>query len=534
MKRVLDKHYDIVIIGGGINGAASAAALSAAGYKTLLVEKNDFASGCSSHSSNLIWGGIKYLENRDYRLVYKLCKSRNILMKHFPSAIKEIRFITSVPKHFRIHPLFVFLGTLLYWLMGRCHTQAPKPLSKYSLIKKNKLISSEDLAGGAEYSDAYLVENDARFVFSFIKRAVHQGATATNYSEVTGLDHHAQHWTISIRDRIAEQTQEVRAKVIINAAGPWTDLINQKAKVQTKYKHHYAKGVHLILEIPTEKNHALAFIANDGRLFFAIPMADKLCVGTTDTPSKNIESLPSKDDIDFILENANAHLNLRKKLGYNDIISHRCSVRPLAVKTQTFGRTECHEHSLSRKHHIECDRSKRIISIHGGKITDCINVGEEVLNWVKRLPITRKKTSPLWFGEACKSEKHRFQRKLKKHWNVSEEIFESLWRRWDLDSFKLLPLIKQVPMRDILIPEISLIRAEVYLSRDLESVYYLDDYLRRRTMISQVVKHDVLIQRKELREISEILFREDSETQLENYIRLYQSCLNLRNITRHI
>ena len=111
-----NRSYDVLVIGGCINGAVSAAALAAKGVKTALIDRGDFAGETSSNSSNLAWGGIKYLESHEYLLVNKLCKSRNHLMESYPSTVKEIRFLTTIAKGFR-HPVFlVYLGTIFYWI----------------------------------------------------------------------------------------------------------------------------------------------------------------------------------------------------------------------------------------------------------------------------------------------------------------------------------------------------------------------------------------------------------------------------------
>ena len=122
--------YDTLIIGGGINGAVSAAALSGKGARVALIDQRDFAGFTSQQSSNLAWGGIKYLESHDYKLVWGLCKSRNHLMENYPSRVEEIRFYSTIEKGFRHHPRFIWLGTWVYWLFGRCFTTPPRWLSR--------------------------------------------------------------------------------------------------------------------------------------------------------------------------------------------------------------------------------------------------------------------------------------------------------------------------------------------------------------------------------------------------------------------
>ena len=168
IKKLPQDVYDVLIIGGGINGAVSAAALAAKGAKVALIDKGDFAGFTSSNSSNLAWGGIKYLEGHEYNLVNKLCKSRNHLMRSYPSTVKEIRFLTSIQKGFRFPPAFIYMGTLLYWVMGRLFTKMPNYLTGGKIKSLENVVNTQNVTGGFEYSDAYLQDNDARFVFNFM------------------------------------------------------------------------------------------------------------------------------------------------------------------------------------------------------------------------------------------------------------------------------------------------------------------------------------------------------------------------------
>ncbi|MGB1245498.1 MAG: FAD-dependent oxidoreductase, partial [Porticoccaceae bacterium] len=126
LQKLRETIFDTLILGGGINGAVAAASLASKGVKVALIDRGDFAGSTSSSSSNLVWGGIKYLENYEFLLVNKLCKSRNQLMRSYPSVVKEIRFLTTIEKGFRLPPFFVFLGTVLYWGIGRFFTQPPR------------------------------------------------------------------------------------------------------------------------------------------------------------------------------------------------------------------------------------------------------------------------------------------------------------------------------------------------------------------------------------------------------------------------
>ncbi len=125
IEKLKTDEFDVLIIGGGINGAVSAAALAARGAKVALIDSRDFAGFTSQHSSNLVWGGIKYMESFEFGLVNNLCQLRNELLRSFPSTVKEIRFLTTISKKFRFPPLFMFAGTWFYWLFGCGQTEIP-------------------------------------------------------------------------------------------------------------------------------------------------------------------------------------------------------------------------------------------------------------------------------------------------------------------------------------------------------------------------------------------------------------------------
>jgi glycerol-3-phosphate dehydrogenase len=163
--------YDVLVVGGGINGAVSAACLAGKGAKVALIDRGDFAGMTSQQSSNLAWGGIKYLESLEFGLVRKLCVSRNHLIRSYPSTVQEIRFYTAHERGFR-HGLWkLFLGAVLYWLLGSFFTRPPRWLTKAAMEEEEPVIDRSRCDGGLEYSDAYLHDNDARFVFNFVRSA---------------------------------------------------------------------------------------------------------------------------------------------------------------------------------------------------------------------------------------------------------------------------------------------------------------------------------------------------------------------------
>jgi alpha-glycerophosphate oxidase/glycerol-3-phosphate dehydrogenase len=394
-----DDILDVLIIGGGINGAVSAASLAGRGVKVGLIDREDFASDTSSNSSNLAWGGIKYMESYEFLLVRKLCKCRNQLMREYPSTVKEIRFLTTIQKGFRLPPFLIFLGTILYWVIGLFGTRPPRFLTRAQINRHEPVIDTGSAAGGFEYSDCYLHDNDARFVFNFIRSAMNYGCIAANYMESLGSERAEGIWTTRVRDQISGRVFQVRSRALINACGPYVDTHNQMTGETTEYRHVFSKGIHLTVDKITPNDRVLAFFASDGRLFFVIPMGPKTCIGTTDTRVEDPASPITDEDRLFVLDNVNSRLNLEEPLGMADIIAERCGVRPLVTRRGNGSDEETDWVQLSRKHEIEVNREGQHLSIFGGKLTDCLNVGDEVAEYIAEMGIDIPDRRRKWYGE---------------------------------------------------------------------------------------------------------------------------------------
>lgn len=528
LKKLAKRKFDVLVIGGGINGAVASAALAARGVKTALIDRDDFASCTSSNSSNLAWGGIKYLESYEFLLVNKLCKSRNQLMKAYPSTVKEIRFLTAIENGFRHPPALVYMGTLLYWLMGRFATQPPHYLKASDIAARDSAVETAHLAGGFEYSDCYLYDNDARFVFNFIRSAMNYGSVNANYVESLGSVRNKGQWLTRARDTLTGDTFEIGSTAIINACGPMVDDHNNLSGQQTHHRHVFSKGIHLIVDKISDTERVLTFFASDGRLFFVIPMGPKTCIGTTDTQVDSPDVGVTAADRQFVLDNANALLKLEKPLTTADIIAERCGVRPLAVSGQD-GTADWVK--LSRKHAIDVNDKDQHLSIFGGKLTDCLNVGEEVCDIVDRLGIALPHRHRIWYGEPSNSVKAEFlhQARLMQLDELtdpssSEPLSERLWRRYGRNAIDMLERIREKPSRaKLLIENAEYLRCEVEHTARTEMVTKLEDFLRRRSKIAQVVRHDELIQSPGLRKACRILFGQQAEAKLSEYIENYEN-----------
>jgi len=528
IERLANENYDVLIIGGGINGAVSAAALSGRGVKVALIDREDFASGTSSESSNLAWGGIKYLESYDFLLVNSLCKSRNTLMKNYPSTVKEIRFMTTIAKGFRYPVFVIYLGAWLYWVFGRFVTKAPSYHSIGSLRQYEPIINTRNAQGGLEYSDCYLHDNDARFVFNFVRTAMNYDCIAANYVESLGAKREKGLWLTTAKNTLTGEVFEIRSRVLINACGPWVDRHNRLTGQQTEHRHLFSRGVHLIVDKITDNKRVLAFFASDGRLFFIIPMGPKTCIGTTDDQVDQPETEVTDKDREFILDNVNALLDLPEPLTKSSIIAERCGVRPLAYKG---GGGIADWVKLSRKHAIDVNREEMHMSIFGGKLTDSLNVGNEVADMVEQLGIHLPYPTKRWYGEADESVHEEFlhQARLMELDNMtnpaaSEPLTSRLWRRYGANALEILEGIREHPERSqLLIEKAEYLRGEIELAARREMITKLEDFLRRRSKISQVVRHEDLIGAPGLKKACEIFFGDEAEQKLAEYFREHGS-----------
>ena len=523
VRKLAQKPFDVLVLGGGINGAVAAASLAGRGVRVALIDSGDFAGGVSSNSSNLAWGGIKYLESLEFLLVNKLCKSRNRLMRAYPSTVKEIRFLTTVQRGFRFPPFFIYLGSLLYWVMGRFATRAPRFISARAIESAEPVINTSTAAGGLEYSDCYLYDNDARFVFNFVRKSLNFGCIAANYVKALSSTRQGDEWLTQIRDEVSGEISEIRSQALINACGPWADTENTSTGQATVHHHLFSKGVHLIVDQITDNKRVLTFFASDGRMFFLIPMGPKTCIGTTDAQVSSPEVGVSEEDRNFILENANALLDINPPLTRANVVAERVGVRPLVVEGEG---GEADWVQLSRKHIIEVDEARRHLSIFGGKLTDCLNVGDEIADHVEQLGISVPQADNRWYGEPGNDLRAEFMLQAQlmnldalTDPSSSEPLSERFWRRYAESAFGLLERIREdESVAALLIENAEYTRCEIELAARLEMIVKLEDFMRRRSKIEQVVKREEIISAPGLREACQILFDNDADERLEEYL----------------
>ena len=500
LDRLSGGSFDVLIIGGGINGAVTAAALAARGISAAVVERSDFASFTSQESSNLIWGGFKYLENYELKLVWDLCTSRNLMMKSYPTRIKEIDFLATLDKTAPFPVALAALGSVGYWGIGRFATKGPRVYTANGIEKAEPLVNTTTAKGGIKYADAYLPDNDARFVWEYVRMALDEGGTAVNYCSVDHAEQADGVWNVAVTDTITGEAHTVSAKAIVNAAGPFVDGLNDDMDLQTEHRIVYSKGIHLVVPKLTDNERVLAFFDDTGRLFYVIPMAHRSVIGTTDTRTENPAEGVFDEDREFLLEQINARLDLDQPLTKADIISERCGVRPLVVKNDGNDQTDVDWTSLSRKHEVETDKAKKVITIFGGKLTDCLNVGDEIAEELKSIGIKGRKAADDWFGEPGQAEWDAFLAAAtaaglgrKPDVEQADTMAEVVWRRHGRAAHKVLDLIAEDPaLAEPVLADSDLLRAELPVMAEREMIVRPDDFLRRRTKLALITRRDDL------------------------------------------
>ncbi|MDG1845458.1 MAG: glycerol-3-phosphate dehydrogenase/oxidase [Acidimicrobiales bacterium] len=514
--------FDVLIVGGGINGAVSAAALSARGASVALVDRGDFANFTSQESSNLVWGGIKYLENYEIPLVRKLCMSRNHLMRAYPANVKEIGFLGVLGETSPFPPWLVGVGAFAYWGIGNFKTNAPRPMTPETIERIEPVVNTIGTIGGIEYADAYLKDNDARFVFSFVRSAMDMGAVAANYVELENAERVKGKWHAQLRDVETGANISMQAKVVVNATGPFLDRLNTSWSLHTRHQIVYSKGVHLVVDQLTPNERVLAFFDDSQRLFYVIPMGNRSVIGTTDTRVDDPHTQVTDQDREFLLEQINDRLDLNTSLTTDDIISERSGVRPLVVRRQSRSLKNIDWTALSRKHEVEIDHAKQVISIFGGKLTDCLNVGGEVAAAVEMLGIRLNPDRQRWYGEPGRESRRDFFRQARgmrlddlREKAGAEPLSERLWRRYGRRAFEMLDHIREDPtMAEDIMGSSDYLRVELHHTASTEMVVRLDDFLRRRSKISLITREEDIRSSDGLGEVASIMFGSSAKAKL--------------------
>ncbi len=321
----------------------------------------------------------------------KLCLVRNQLIRAFPSTVQEIRFFVAHEKSFR-HGLWKLLaGGWLYWFMGNCFTKRPRLLTRAQMNREEPIVDTSLLDGGFEYSDAYLHDNDARFVWLFIRAALDHGCAGANYVESLASAREQDGWRVQARDssrggrsRSAQRPSSMPAALMPTSRTRGRTSILPTSTSYPRVSIYWSKRL-------TPHKRVLTFFADDGRLFFVIPMGPCTCIGTTDTKgTPRLQVTP--EDRRFVLDNINKRLKLARRSGEGH---HRRALRRAAAGGGRALRRRKGLDAALAQARVETDPNAKHLTIFGGKLTDCLNVGEEVCAIVSKLgiPIPRARAA---------------------------------------------------------------------------------------------------------------------------------------------
>ncbi len=370
----MENFYDLLIIGGGINGAGIARDAAGRGLRVCLVEKDDLAGHTSSSSTKLVHGGLRYLEHYEFRLVRESLIERERLLTIAPHIIWPLRFV--LPHDKGLRPKWMLrLGLFLYDNLGGRKLLPPTRDLNLRDAPHGGFLQDR-LTRGFEYSDCWV--EDSRLVVLNCMDAAERGADIRTRTECVGLERGAQHWTATLRSNAGDE--QISARQIVNAAGPWVDKVLGRAIPDETHKNlRLVKGSHLIFKRLFEGDHCYIFQNRDDRIIFAIPYErDFTLVGTTD---QLFEGDPAGIDISpeeatYLCDAANEYL--RTEISPDQAVASYAGVRPLYENNAASNST------VTRDYQFEVDRGENgdgptMLSIFGGKLTTYRKLAEHAL-----------------------------------------------------------------------------------------------------------------------------------------------------------
>jgi glycerol-3-phosphate dehydrogenase len=370
---------DVLVIGGGIVGAAVAWDASTRGLRTGLVERGDFAGGTSGKTSRMVHGGLRYLRDGRVGLVRRAVRERDLLIRNAPALVRPVRF--TIPVYRGKPPGVVALraGLLVYDLLSGGKALPRRAwMSAKETLEREPGIRSDGLEAAAIYSDA--TTDDVRLVLAVVQAAADAGALVANHAEVAGLRREAGRVVgATVRDWVRRTDLDIRSTVVVNATGVWIDRLRGPRAPTTVRP---TKGVHVIVPRTRLGNRdAVTFHApQDGRTMFIVPWGPLAVVGTTDTDYAGDwdHVVPSSKDVAYILESLNAAFP-RAALRPEDVVSAYAGLRPL-IRPR---RSPTAESDISRAHRITEDPDG-LLSVAGGKLTTMRLIAEDVVDRVCR------------------------------------------------------------------------------------------------------------------------------------------------------
>lgn len=468
---------DIIVVGGGINGAGIAADAAGRGLTVGLYEAKDWASATSSASSKLIHGGLRYLEHYEFRLVSEALAEREVILKKAPHIVKPMRF--RLPHRPFLRPAWMIrIGMFLYDNLGK---RVSLPSSKKVTLDAGN-ITKPNMKVGFEYSDCWV--DDARLTLANALQAQEHGAEVLNYCQVESAKRHKDHWEVQLINLRTQERFQRQCRALVNATGPWVkQFLDESLHIASPYGIRLIKGSHII--VPKIHNESEAYILQneDQRIVFVIPYLDEYSIiGTTDVEYHGDprQVAISDEERDYLIKVINQHFmhEVRKE----DIIYEFSGVRPLCDDESDSPQAITRDYTLSLDH---AHHQAPLLSIFGGKLTTYRKLAEAAMKQLKpyfnSLSGQSTHDTPLPGGEHYHYDT--LYRQLTTRYTY---IDASLIKRW-LTTYgsrtrQLLDNVQTIEDLGIAFSS-QLYQKEVDYLRTREQAYTLEDIIWRRTKL---------------------------------------------------
>ena len=475
---------DVLVIGGGVNGAGIALDAVSRGLLVGLIEQNDFASGTSSKSSKLIHGGLRYLEQRDFKLVREALHERELMVTtQAPHLVKPVSFLYPLEERFR-EKTYVGAGLALYDVLRGFKRALPsyKHISGEELREIAPSLRPDKVNSAYEYFDAQV--DDARHTMSIARTAAAFGAfIATRTRLVSLLRDGKKVVGARVEDLLTGHTFDVHSKTVVLAAGVWSDELHEALGITPGYQVRMSKGVHLIFPREAINSTTGIIIKTAVSVLFIIPWGDQWLVGTTDTEytEKDKNAVADESDVSYILDQANRVLN--PPLKRDDVIGVFAGLRPLVSTNSRSATTK-----LSREHIVD-HPVPGFVSIAGGKYTTYRVMAQDAVDMAVRdirkiVPASTTSELPILgaYGYAALNNRREL---LSMEMDIERSIIDHLMDRYGSLIEDLLEMIDENPHLGMrVVPELNYIWAEISYAVTHEGAMNLDDILSRRTRLA--------------------------------------------------
>ena len=454
--------WDIAVVGGGATGLGIAVDAASRGYRTLLLEQQDFCKGTSSRSTKLVHGGVRYLQRGDLSLVHEALRERGLLIRNAPHLVHDLSFV--VPNYKWWEAPFYGVGMKVYDLLaGKLGLGPSTWLSREETLLQIPTLEPGGLRGGVMYHDAQF--DDARLGIALAITAAGQGATLINYFRVEGLmKSGGKTCGILGKDLLSGTQMEIPSRVVINATGVFSDALVQADDPGAPSLVSPSQGIHMVLDRKFLPRQTAIMVphTDDGRVLFAVPWLGRVLVGTTDTPVEHpvLEPIALPEELDFLMKHASRYLAIPPSLG--DILSVFAGLRPL-VRSSSSKQTA----SLSRDHHLSVSPSG-LLTITGGKWTTYRKMGEDAVDHAASLGGLKPRQS--------------VTENLHIHGWSEEAGGEDPLAAYGSDRGRIFQLIREEPgLGNPIHPRLPYLRAQVLWAVREEMALTLEDVLSRRT-----------------------------------------------------